>query len=716
VDTPTKIERDNPNDPDNPEFPLTTPAIKLKYTKKGHIIIDWENAENNFATSFVLLKSVNGDENFSILDTVSVENSSYTDSSKHLTTKTIYNVQALRQLDDTLIVADSNSQKVNFTGFAHVNVDIVNQSNAFKFSWNTKMSWPFLIVFEVYETGDKDSVISSLNTFNFSNYPNRYLERTISMYLYLVNEKKDQLVDSSQMIFDRRMDDMPTFTNVEIKHEEEVKISWCDNSDIEQGYKIFRSYNHPSNYVEIANVPPNTTTFVDSLQPFGEGVQDHFSKNYSYKTFYAIYAYKDSTLSAAESKKLNITVTPPEIVDYSTSETAVSFRWKVPQITKNNITSNLKRNLYLQRRTSSSAFTTIEELPTSITSYTATNLDPTLEYTFRLVTKSNMVSNQVTFQNLQKFDEVQTINIPENSFSSKRMNIRFSSNDKLLVAANGFFKENNESIAVVYDLENKVKLYEDNPFSGPVVGADIFEQNNLIALVSLKDESLKVINYLTNSIIFETTVSHVYDIEFSPDGDYVYTAGTRGELSKFDLASEKRIFETRAIGPTHSLRSVSVSPTGDSIAISTDGDYTLYSSAGKEIPFQPPVSLGRTSQIVTFSSGGHYISSIRDFDQAAIQRASDGQILYSQLGKFIDVSEHSNRVITSRYAYNNLNGVRYTELAYLSLDNFQEITTMILPKETLGLRYSNENSFFAVATTEGISIMEISGNSTWHLK
>ncbi len=58
--------------------------------------------------------------------------------------------------------------------------------------------------------------------------------------------------------------DRPTGLEAEEKNETTIEISWIDNSDDERGFKIERSKDDEENYVQIATVVEDTTTYEDN--------------------------------------------------------------------------------------------------------------------------------------------------------------------------------------------------------------------------------------------------------------------------------------------------------------------------------------------------------------------------------------------------------------------------------------------------------------------
>lgn len=156
------FERDNPKDPNNPEYSLTTPDVKLQYSDEGYITLNWDHIEDTFVTSLVISKSLNEYQKYSLIDTISIEeNSSFTDSSEQIELTTSYEIQGLRSLKETTTKADPIIRNVNFEGFSTINSTFSEDSTSILFNWETVTNWPYKIVFENHSTGEKDSTLST---------------------------------------------------------------------------------------------------------------------------------------------------------------------------------------------------------------------------------------------------------------------------------------------------------------------------------------------------------------------------------------------------------------------------------------------------------------------------------------------------------------------------------------------------------------------------
>ena len=162
----------------------------------------------------------------------------------------------------------------------------------------------------------------------------------------------------------------PSNLTAEATSSDTIELSWTDNSDNEDGFKIERK-EAGGTYSEIATVSANTTSYTDTgLNP-----------NTTY--YYRVKAY-NSFGESSYSNEAHAT-TPPEgtppsapsdLAAEATSPTEVSLSW-----TDN---SDNEDGFKIERKQEGGTFSVIATLPPNTTTYTDTGLTPDTTYTYRV--------------------------------------------------------------------------------------------------------------------------------------------------------------------------------------------------------------------------------------------------------------------------------------------------------------------------------------------
>ena len=111
----------------------------------------------------------------------------------------------------------------------------------------------------------------------------------------------------------------------------QVDLTWQDNSNNEDGFRVFRTNSGGSTFYEKANLPASTTSYSDS----------NVSQNSSY--WYHIQAYNSAGTGNSGSVSATIPARPPdvEILDYHMEEEYLGYDWCEWETT---IVGNIRNN------------------------------------------------------------------------------------------------------------------------------------------------------------------------------------------------------------------------------------------------------------------------------------------------------------------------------------------------------------------------------------
>ncbi|MEX0610459.1 MAG: hypothetical protein WD016_02200 [Balneolaceae bacterium] len=706
--TANDFSRSNTNDPENPEFQLPPISeLNFSFTENKEVVIAWTDT-SGFPTYYEISKAITEDDDFVVIDSVNSNQKSYTDTSEEITRNTLYQVRALRQLADTTISAEPVSRKVGFTGYtlSTTLVSISDDSVALKIEWRFNDHWPFIILIKDVDNTFSNTLNAGATNYQTPTFPHSFKERYFKFFIYLNDVQDADLIDDGFIEHLPAEGQWPSDLNAEIIDEESVQLSWTDNSNMEDDYKIFRSYNDDNNFQEIASLDSNSVSFLDDNNPFV--LPPAFFNDYNFKTYYQVRAYKGDSYTG-NATEVEFTISRPEFNNYTSDENEITLYWEPPKDQDNNISPFINK-VFIERSINSETFDTIAELGSGATFFTDNIPVSSDLLRYRIKTVSQITSNTLLFHSAPKLQTYDFIEFPGFGFENKK-SIRFSENDNYLVAANGFYNEAGNEEVIVYDINSKSIIYRFNPFNASVVGVDIHEGTNRIAAVSKTARSVKVYNFIEDTVVFQATGVDVFDIVLSPDGRYIYTNSSNGNMIKFDLESGTQIFRTNLSSITSTIRGMAISPSGDSIAYSFDGYFKLISSNGNLINF-PSVDLGSTSQSTTFSGNGKYLATVRNFKTAQIQDTQNGDVLSQFSGQYIALSDDQAIYYSASYF-----SPEYLKF-FLHFWDLRTKTTLFSEpiSEINGLSYANFHSLFAVGTTQGIYLKTFSDEEMWKLK
>ncbi|RLD15752.1 MAG: hypothetical protein DRI22_02075 [Caldiserica bacterium] len=149
-----------------------------------------------------------------------------------------------------------------------------------------------------------------------------------------------------------------------------IELSWTDNSDNEDGFRIERK-EAGGTYSEIATLPANTTSYTDT------GLNPETTYYYRVRAYNSFGTSGYSNEAHATTPPAGTTPTSPSnLTAEATSPTEVSLSW-----TDN---SDNEDGFKLERKQGSGPFSVIATLPPNTTTYTDTGLTPETTYTYRV--------------------------------------------------------------------------------------------------------------------------------------------------------------------------------------------------------------------------------------------------------------------------------------------------------------------------------------------
>lgn len=701
-DAPTKIERDNLNDPEvfgfvlNPVQDISTSILEDKV-----IEVEWTDS-SKVPTHYILKKKLRFSDNYIAIDTLNKDTRKFYDASGEITKDTKYEIISLRKQESG---EEAFSQGINsgidFGGLISSSHTYNADTTAIQINWELETKWPFIAVLSTIDVDvreDIDTVINS-NTITTPAFEKDFSERIYQVRLFisevdLENNNTFKVVDG---VYYLGMNFAPEITNVEVINESKVILNWEDNSSFEDGFRILRSKgfnrNEAFDPIVLAELDANTTSFTDTQNPFTGFVIDGSGIEREVKTFYDIEVFKNNTKTGISGYQVNFT--PPTISLSVSDLTTESFKlhWstnspeKVSQFT-------------LQASSNGNSFFDYKTFQNETFNSTEVNFPTNSVHYFRIKSKTSKYSDRIALQYSNYLDE--EANFP---FTNSR-NIRFSDSGNLIIASKAFFSGDTDTEVVgIFDIKNNSTIYNDAPTGKSVNGVDIDEQNNLMALTSYENQLVTIYNFDTKTIEYNASIN-VFDVEFGPENKFVYTNSARDEIYKIDLINKSLKSRKPPFSTTSSLRSISLSPSGDSIAYNSDGLFRLLNSSNfRPIEFSHVLDYGSTAQKVDFSKSGKYISNVSDFDKAEIHSTNPASRYLQTGAEHISISYDDKLYITAKGSL----------LRLFELSSNKQILSHTFSGEVLDLLFSPSEELIAIGSSDGIFLYSISEDKKWSL-
>jgi len=696
-DTPTKIERDNPNDLESSTFSLEElKGITSEILENKVIKISWEDSLD-FADYFILSKSLNSSEEFSILDTLNINSREYFDETGIITQNTRYLIyKEFSQKNGNTILSDSIITGIDFGGLNSYSTSYNSDTTAVEFKWDFDSKWPFVGILYNYDNNLErevalDTVIGA-NSLTTPSFEKDFGERFYTLKFFFSNEQIDTANPLEQLTggYYGGMEFIPEITNIEIIDEAKVIINWEDNSSFEDGFEVLRSQNSSDEilyYEVIASLKANETTFTDTLRPF-----DSYEVSGNKEVKYGIQATKGNTSASQFDTKVQI----PKI----------EFVFSVSELNSNSFnliwsteSSNVSEYV-LQTSLDGINFNDFKTFPNTTTSYTGLSSDfPASLYYFRIRSITSSPSLSVGLSYSPELIEEDFF-----AFAGSR-NFRFSDSGNLLIAAKGSFFDLFELGVSIYDLNSKSVIYSKDLLNSSIHGIDIDETNDRIAVGSTTNRSVAVYDYKVDTLLYLKDNFSVYDVQFSNDGNALYTNSSRGLLSKHNLLT-KEIDFTKSDGVSASrsnIRRLSLSPTGDSIAYNISGFLNISDTLGNTIGFNNISNLEDISQDVRFSKTGSYIILANRLLGAFIYNAKNNERYLEFPSRYVSI-DHREKLVIGGSSY---------QLNLLDLEQRSLIAAYTLDEQITNLAFSPTTDNFAVGTSSGIRFYSLSSLKEW---
>ncbi len=511
--TAPELKRDNEHDSESETFiPKSAKGQNYLMDSKKNVIVGWINT-STYITSHKIYKAIGNDTTFKLLATLPPNATSYLDDSKELAFPTSYK----------LISVSGNSQSeellipINFGRITSINGEI-NKNGTPVITWTDDIDSfdGFLIqistdldtTFRTIKTVNTTTQTYQLNTI-LPGFTNRLLVKP-----FLIFKGDTTTLDGATYRFDTGA---PSNLHAELVAEDSVRLTWVDNSDFEDGFKIYRD----NNSTIIAEVPPNTTEYtwfndfrINSKHEFG------------------IQGFKSDLVSIIDPTSFTVNVASP-IITNQDSNTENTFTFNIGE------PSGINRGYTVLRSSNGGLYTTIGNVSKSVKSFTDTNLNKVYMYSYKVETKLSSESESIsTIYGLHP-TESSTIEVDNKLYSANEEKLsHLTTQSSLILRVKS--TSNSGSILSVYNratqsLEKDIEFETTPSIYFPRISAS---ENSIVFLssaVSSKVHNISVFDYNTEALIDtydfelkEGITSLIYDVKLLSDDNYVLISSNRG--------------------------------------------------------------------------------------------------------------------------------------------------------------------------------------------
>ncbi len=699
-DAPTKIERDNPGDPEvfgfvlNPVQDISTSILEDKV-----IEVEWTDS-SLVPTSYVLKKKIRASDNYIALDTLDKDTREFIDESGEITKDTKYEIISLRkQQSGEEVFSEGINSGIDFGDLISSSHTYNADTTAIQINWELETMWSFIAVLSTIDVDvreDIDTVINS-NTITTPAFEKDFSERIYQVRLFisevdLENNNTFKIVDGGYYL---GMKFAPEITNVEVINEGKVIINWEDNSGFEDGFQILRSQGSNRNDAGepevLATVPPNTTSFTDTLNPFIGYTRGPFGGESLKKSYYGILAYKNDTQTGSFGAELVIDIARPELSIQNSTTSSVTLTWDTDS-------RDLVKNYILERKINEGSFLTYKTVDPNVNQFTDTQIDTSNTYTYRIKSLTSRYSESVQIGFVGSPVQVDFYDL------NGANHIKFSKSENLITAS----LENDTRIAIV-DISAGNVIYSKSVSQSYLSGPSIYEPENLIGYYSTEDGLFTVKDFETDTTVFNLKnplgrfPGFVTSI-FSEQDNSLYMMAGRSELKKFDLTTKQVVFSKPAFGPTYTIREFDLSPNQDSVVFNYRGSFQLIDSEGNSLNFSPSIPSNSDARKVRFSPSGKYISLISGFNEGYIYNAKTKDQIRSLSTEAISFSHNEKYLATIKHKLLNI----------LDFDSMNLKITKAFNSAVLDVKFSSkENILFVSTKYNGIFKFKITDNKTW---
>ncbi|MBO6620588.1 MAG: hypothetical protein JJ927_12105 [Balneola sp.] len=499
--TGPEFERDNENDPGSNSFLPDSPeqsGANIYINSARDVILSWADS-SSFIDGYMVKKKYSNSDEFLVIDTLDSNQFQYVDRSPMISSETHYQVVsysirngAINQSDNPLVF------DLTFEPVSDLNL-IISNNNEATLTWSfsnrdtigTKYFDAFIVEINKSSINQNWEVLDTLRRSDFSSNSASF---SVPSDLFQINLRISQkpLIDDINPLFlstknFKKDYKFPTSVTSSLINEIEFNLTW--QNPISDFDKILIFNNSEVIDTVVGTVNTHTFSFKGNNRTYRSfGVQLVKNENYS-------------KLVYVNGPGIPVFVEEPEIQRVeSISESDLKLFWKSYSGNSNGI----EKSFIIERNDSfNSFFSIIDTVNGNQFSYTDTNVDKSLSYSYRIRSILSNPSNQVdiSYEKTLKVNTISEFEYPGwyHEFSeSGNLRGRYNSEDLDIYIFNDFLS-NYERIKIESNIPNYAR-------SSALSEYELGKNDSLIAYVFAEDYLegryiLNVYNHKTNKII-----------------------------------------------------------------------------------------------------------------------------------------------------------------------------------------------------------------------
>ncbi len=528
------FDRINENDPVNEEYdPGAASNLNISFNNQGIIKISWKDSAE-FEDGYIIEKSLGNALRFEEIGRVGENITAFRDSSKEVRPQTFYRVSAYLMRNDSLKRFEAvEAQMTDFGSITHFEGQFDEASQTYELNWTDDSPFNSKLILQYRPAGGTYTNIGELGP-EVTSYTDELFDISFKdreYRLQLVGESRSdnpgptivEIMDQDTTEF--AMDIFyPSELDVQVQDEQNIMLSWNDNSYFEEGYELYRAISSQGGQFELVKTfDSNTTSYQDQLDLKDNSV-------YNYK----VLGFKSETTSDTLSFEVDYQIPRPNLINdryNNTDETAIQLSWTIAD------DSYVNEYIIERKISAGDPWVEIARFAKTASSFTDTGTDPTQPYFYRIRTISSAYSEHVELYYRRLYNKIATLD----SHSRGISDLDFSPDGMYLASSSNIALGYGDTYVNIWNLTTFNLSRTLDYHQEPVTAVHFSNDGSMLASSSWFDHTINVYDFATGSLI-RSFNGDAHDVKFSPDNIFVAATGGFGDIRKWEISSGDLIF------------------------------------------------------------------------------------------------------------------------------------------------------------------------------
>ncbi|NBC25336.1 MAG: hypothetical protein GVY08_00605 [Bacteroidetes bacterium] len=585
----------------------------------GAITVKWGKLDETVAKN-VLEKSLGDSLNFEKIAELEPDVRQYIDTTRDVRKDTYYRISSYLEMDEGVHKLYGSSQaKLEFGEISDTNYRFLDQDNRLELSWKTDVPLftHFVISSENVITEEQEKSVKIQADGIDNRYVDPLLDIDFETRKYIITgiiehsgTPQEEVADAS-ISFSAVSNFQPENLEIEILNEQDWQISWENNAFFATEVEVTRTNTEGD---IIFNLPPGTTSFVDSL--IVDDSRDSYANRFRR---YGIRFLTDTGSSLQVDDSDQVEIDQPVIAISNIKQNdpnSLTIYWAPFGNDKELIKEYIieKSHVYNPDR-----FVEIARVKTDAPrQYTVTNVNEEEDPIYRVRTVTSYPSEPASFTYSHDYEMDYSFTTGMNYVTSMEV-----SSDKRYLAAVSFREELGNSILVT-DIESEQPVSEITIPSQQISDIKISPDDSSIYFAVPTDEAIYKADFPSGNNIEKiidnarVNLANVFHIDISPDELFLIGTGGQGFVKRWDLNSYDIdfIFADYNTPTFYLYKNIAISPDGSLIGGNNGSNYMMDSQNGTILEYVPSGSANTTD--LQFSGGGNYFTFTSGFQSTSI--------------------------------------------------------------------------------------------------